>query len=186
MVGGAGVTAQARLLAQQILKDMLRRRLWTIGAILLAVLLAHLVGILCNDLIFAPPVTMIQADPRAELDGLQGAWQVIAVERDGRVLPRDEFPFARLRIRDEIMLHEGGTHKREVSFRLHPEQEPKAMDMQSTGYHSDETFNAIYALEGDTLTICRAADAVRPTEFASKTGSNILLYTAKRIPAVGP
>jgi RNA polymerase sigma factor (sigma-70 family) len=186
MVGGAGVSAQARLLAQQILKDMLRRRLWRIGAILLAVLLALLVGILCNDLIFAPPVTIIQADPKAELNGLQGAWQVIAVERDGRVLQKDEFPFTRLRIRDEIMLHEGGTHKREVSFRLHPAQQPKAMDMQSTGYHSDETYSAIYALAADTLTICRPADTARPTEFASKPGSNILLYTAKRIPAAGP
>src|SRR5207248_246887 len=35
---GAGASAQARLLAQQVLEDMLRRRLWTIGSLLLAAL----------------------------------------------------------------------------------------------------------------------------------------------------
>jgi uncharacterized protein (TIGR03067 family) len=111
---------------------------------------------------------------------------VIAVKRDGRVLPRDEFPFTRLKIRDQLMLHEGGAHKKEVSFRLHPEYQPKAMDMQATGYHGEERYNAIYALAGDTLSICSPGDAARPTEFASKPGSKILLYTARRISAAGP
>jgi RNA polymerase sigma factor (sigma-70 family) len=182
---GAGVSAQARLLAQQVLKDMLRHRLWTIGSLFLAVLLALSVGILSYAAILRPPVAVVQADPRSELSGLQGEWQVIAVERDGRVLPNDQFPFTRLKIRDQIILHEGGDHNEEVSFQLPPEQQPKAMDMQSTGYHGKKTYNAIYALEGDTLTICRPDAAARPTEFASKPGSNILLYTAKRIPAAG-
>ena len=100
---------------------------------------------------------------------------------DGRVLPKDRFPFTRLKIRDDIILHEGGVHIMEVSFRLHPEQQPKAMDMQLEGYHTD-LYYAIYELEGDTLTICRPGDDKRPTELASKPGSNILLYTARRIP----
>jgi len=183
---GAGVSAQARLLAHQVLKDMLRRRVWTIGSLILAVLLALSVGILSYASILGPPVTVVEADPRIEMDGLQGEWQVIAVERDGRVLPKDEFPFTRLRIGDQFILHEGGEHDEEVSIRLHPEQHPKAMDMQSTGYHGEKRNNAIYALVGDTLTICRPDDAARPTEFASKPGSNILLYTSKRVPAAGP
>jgi RNA polymerase sigma factor (sigma-70 family) len=183
---GAGVSTQARLLARQALKDMLRRRLWTIGSLLLAVLLALSVGILSFAAFLAPPVAVVQADPRAHLDGLQGEWQVVAVERDGRVLPKDEFPFTRLRIRDDFILHEGGDHDQEVSFQLHPGQQPKAIDMRSTGYHGDETYKAIYALEGDTLTICRPADNTRPTELVSKPGSNILLYTAKRIRPPGP
>jgi RNA polymerase sigma factor (sigma-70 family) len=183
---GAGVSAQARLLAQQVLKDMFRRRLWTIGSRFLAVLLALVVCILSYAAILAPPVAVVHADPRSELGGLQGEWRVIAVERDGRVLPKDEFPFTRLRIRDENILHEGGDHDQEVSFRLHPEQQPRAMDMQSTGYHGEKTYNAIYSLQGDTLTICRPDDAARPTEFASKPGLNILLYTATRIQTAGP
>jgi uncharacterized protein (TIGR03067 family) len=114
---------------------------------------------------------------------------VVAVESDGRVLPKDQFPFTRLRIQDGIILHEGGSHNLKMSFRLHPEQQPKAMDMQAKPYHSIsdaiEIHKAIYALEGDTLTICRPEDEDRPTEFASERGSAILLYTAKRIPPAG-
>jgi RNA polymerase sigma factor (sigma-70 family) len=180
-----GVSAQARLLALQVLKEMRRRRLWTIGALFLAALLALAVGILSYAAILAPPGAVVLADPRFERDGLQGEWQVIAVARDGRVLPKSEFPFTTLKIRDQIILHEGGVHDEEVSFRLYPEQQPKAMDMHSTGYHGAKTYSAIYTLDGDTLTICRPDDAARPTEFASFAGSNILLYTAKRIRAVG-
>ena len=103
------------------------------------------------------------------------------VEQDGRVLPKEQFPVTSLRIRDDTILHEGGPHQLlKVRFRLHPNQQPKAMDMESEGYHGD-LYHAIYALEGDTLTICRPDDATRPTKFASSPGSNVLLYKAKRI-----
>jgi uncharacterized protein (TIGR03067 family) len=181
-----GVSTQATLLAQQVLKDMLRSRLGTVGSILLAALLVLSVGILSYAAIVARPAVVVQPDPRSELHGLQGEWQVVAVEYDGRVLLKDEFPFTKLKILDRIILHEGGDHDQEMIFRLHPEQQPRAIEMQSTGYHSDQTYNAIYSLEGDTLTICRPTDDAQPREFASKPGSNVLLYTAKRKPAAGP
>jgi RNA polymerase sigma factor (sigma-70 family) len=188
---GAGVSAQARLLAQQVLKDMLRRRLWTIGSPLFAALLAPWVGFLSYGPVRVPPVAVapvavVQAEARSDLDGLQGDWQVVAVEQGGRVLPKDQFPFTSLKIRDDTIVHEGGPHHLlKARFRLHPEQQPKALDMESEGYHGD-IYHAIYALEGDTLTICRPDDATRPTEFASSPGSNVLLYTAKRIRPAGP
>jgi RNA polymerase sigma factor (sigma-70 family) len=183
--GGAGVSPLARLLAQQVLKDMLRGRLWTIGSLLFAALLAVWMVFLSYGALHAPPAAVVQAAATSDLDGLQGDWQVVAVEQDGRVLPKDRFPFTRLKIRDDTVFHEGGPgHLLKVRFRLHPEQQPNAMDMTDT-YHT-YTYNAIYALEGDTLTICRPDEGQRPAKFASKPGSNILLYTAKRIPPAGP
>jgi uncharacterized protein (TIGR03067 family) len=174
------------LLAQQVLKDILRRKLWTIGPLLFAALLASWVGFLSYGALHAPPVAVVQAEARSNLDGLQGDWQVVAVEQDGRVLPKDKFPLTSLRIRDDTIVHEGGPHQLlKVRFQLHPEQQPKAMDMESEGYHGD-IYKAIYALEDDTLTICRPDDAIRPKEFASRPGSNVLLYTAKRIRPAGP
>jgi RNA polymerase sigma factor (sigma-70 family) len=188
---GAGVSVQARLLAQQVLKDMLRRRLWTIGSPLFAAILASWVGFLIYGAAGVPaaavaPVAVVQTEARFNPDGLQGDWQVVAVVQGGRALPTDEFPFTSLRIRDDTIDHEGGPHHLlKARFRLDPEQQPKAMDMESEGYHGD-LYYAIYALEGDTLTICRRDDATRPTEFASGPGSNVLLYTAKRIRPAGP
>ncbi len=57
--------------------------------------------------------------------------------------------------------------------------------MQAKGYHT-ETYYAIYALEGDTLRICRPESEDRPTEFASQPDSGILLLTAKRQPLPRP
>jgi uncharacterized protein (TIGR03067 family) len=181
---GAVASAQARLLAMQVLNDMLRRKLWTIGSLLFAALLASWAVILSYGAVRAPRVAVVQAEASSDPDGLQGDWQVVAVEQDGRVLPKDQFPFTSLKIRDDTIVHEGGPHQLlKVRFRLHPEQQPKAMDMESEGYHGD-IYNAIYALELDTLTICRPDEGQRPAVFASKP--NILLYTAKRIRPAGP
>jgi uncharacterized protein (TIGR03067 family) len=180
-----GVSTQANLLAQQALKDMLRRRLLTIGSLLLAVLLALSLGIVSYRASFSAPPIVEQPDSALDLQRLQGIWQVIAIEGDGRVLPKEQFPFTRLIIEDDRILHESPFHHQDVTFQIHPEQHPKAIDMQGRGYHT-ETYKAIYALQGDTLTICRPDDDERPTEFASRPGSRILLYTAKRIPLAGP
>ena len=189
--GGAGVSAQAQHLAQQVLKDMLRPRLWTIGSLLSGAILAASVGFLSYGPGRVPPVAVangavVPPETKSDLDELQGDWRVVAVELAGRALPKDQFPFTGLTIRDDTIGHQGGPHQvLIVRFRLHPDQQPKAMDMESEGYHGDN-YHAIYALEGDTLTICRPDDATRPTEFASRPGSNVLVYTAKRLPPAGP
>ena len=186
----AGVSAQARMVAQQVLKEMLRPRLWTIGSLLPAALLALWVGFLSYGAVRMQPMRVapaaaVQAEAKSNLDGLQGDWQVVAVEQGGRVLPQDQFPFTTLRIRNDTIVHEGGPHNLlKVRFRLRPDQQPNAMDMESEGYHGDN-YHAIYALEGDTLRICRPDDATRPTEFASGPGSHFLLYTAERIRPAG-
>jgi RNA polymerase sigma factor (sigma-70 family) len=180
--GGEGVSAKARLLARQVLHDMLRRRIWTIGSLLVAALVATRVGCLSYGVLRAPPEAVVRAEARTDLDELRGEWQVVAVQEDGRELPKDQFPFTSLNIRDDTIVHEGGPHQElKVHFQLHPEQQPKAIDMESEGYHGD-TYHAIYSVEGNTLTICRPGDATRPAELASKPGSKTLLYTAKRIP----
>ena len=188
---GAGVSTQAQLLAQQALKEMLGARLWAFGSLVSLALRGPLGGL--PELWRCPrtarggsPVAVVQPETKSDLDELQGDWQVVAVEQGGQVLPKDQFPVTSLKIRDETIVHEGGPHQLlKVRFRLHPEQEPKAMDMESEGYHGD-SYHAIYALEGDTLTICRPDDGTRPAEFTSKPGSNVLIYTAKRTRPAGP
>jgi RNA polymerase sigma factor (sigma-70 family) len=181
----AVASAQARLLARQVLQDMLRRRLLALGALLLTMLLALWAGIQGYAAFRAPPVAVIRAQPRPDLDRLQGDWEVVAVRRAGRDLPKEGFPFTRLTIRGDVILHTGGLHDQEMRFRVHPEQRLKAMDMQGRGYHG-EVYSAIYALEGNRLTICRSDVGERPAELASQPGSKVLLYTAERIPPAGP
>jgi RNA polymerase sigma factor (sigma-70 family) len=187
--GGAGVSAQAALVAQQVLTEMFRRRLLMTGSLVLMLLLALCVGILSRGAILRPAEAAVRTDTRTDLEQLQGDWQVIAFERNGQRLPKDQWPFARLLIRDHTMLQEGRVHDRKVSFWLHPEQEPKSMDMQIRAFHSqiDSVFhNAPYWLEGDTLTISRPEEGEEPAASAGKPASNMLRYTAKRITAASP
>jgi RNA polymerase sigma factor (sigma-70 family) len=178
----AGASTQARLLAGEVLQEMFRGHLWTIGSLLLVTLLTAGAGFLIYGAVHMPPA--ILADGISDMDGLQGDWQVVAVEQGGRALPKDQFPFTTLWISRDTIIHEGGLHELKVRFRLHPEQQPRAIDMESEGYHRD-TYSAIYTLRGDTLTICRPYEGQRPAEFVSEPGSNILLYTARRIPPAG-
>lgn len=189
--GGAYASAQAQRLAQAFLRRMLRRRLVAIAGIGLGLLLlAGLWGTRLRPGVEAkPPSALMSIDTRSDLGRLQGGWQVVAVEIGGKALPRDRLPFSKLWIRDDTIVHETRGHGLYVVFRVHPEQEPKAMDILANSYHSDlygVPNSAIYKLERDTLTICRSDNEERPKEFVSTPGSRILLYTAQRIQPVGP
>jgi RNA polymerase sigma factor (sigma-70 family) len=185
--GGAGASAQATRVAQQVLRDILRRKLWMTGSLILAVLLTLWVGIVSRGIILRAAAA-VPADTRTDLERLQGDWQVIAFQRNGQNLPKDEWPFTRLLIRDHTMFQEGRIHDRKVSFWPHPEREPKSMDMQIRAFHSqiDSEFpNAPYTLEGHTLTISRREEDEGRAASAGKPGSNIR-YTARRIAPAGP
>jgi uncharacterized protein (TIGR03067 family) len=75
-------------------------------------------------------------------------------------------------------------------FELEPAAAPKAMRLFITdvvpGFNSRlDRFQAIYKLEGDTLTICKGSldFNVRPSEFSSKEGT---VYVFKRVRAAKP
>jgi RNA polymerase sigma factor (sigma-70 family) len=185
----AGVSAKAKLVAGQVISDMLRRRLLMTGSIVLAVFLAFAVGILSRGVILAGQGATGRVDLRTDLDRLQGDWQVIAFERNGRSLPKVDWPFTRILIRDHTMLQEGTAHDRKVSFWVHPEQEPKSMDMQTRAFHSqiDSNFRSVpYTLKENTLTIDRPEEDEGPDVSGGKSGENRLRYTAKRITPAGP
>ena len=65
---------------------------------------------------------------------------------------------------------------------IDPSQEPMSIDLTYTEGDPKGTKSlGIYQIEGDLLTICRAAPGKdRPTEFSSKPGSGHTLMTYKR------
>jgi RNA polymerase sigma factor (sigma-70 family) len=173
---------QARLVAQRVLRDMRRRNL-LLGAILGFAGVLVMVVVILGFSRGLPLPAAGPPDASADLEKLQGTWQVVAVQSDGKVLPPERFPYTRLTIQGNTILHEGGQHDLKVTFRLDVSQTPRAIDMQAMGYHT-EKYPSIYALDGDTLTICRPDSEERPTELASKAGSKTLLITARR--SAGP
>jgi uncharacterized protein (TIGR03067 family) len=115
---------------------------------------------------------------------LQGTWAAAKAERDGKgaddvVGHRLSFAGNRFQIRSEDgkLLYEG-------IFRVEPSTQPAAIDFEHTeGTLKGKAWQGIYALDGDTLTICDNApnlDKGRPAAFEARTGSGYVLITFTR------
>jgi uncharacterized protein (TIGR03067 family) len=68
------------------------------------------------------------------------------------------------------------------TYKLDASKKPAEIDLTITdGGLKGQAFPAIYQLEGDTLKLCRAQPGQkRPTEFASKKGSDTIFLILKR------
>ncbi|MBC7931253.1 MAG: TIGR03067 domain-containing protein [Rubrivivax sp.] len=115
---------------------------------------------------------------------LQGTWRATKAERDGEAagdvvghqlsLTGDRF---QLRSKDGKPLYAG-------TVRVDTSAKPAAIDFEHTeGELKGKAWKGIYALDGDTLTICDNApdmDKGRPAAFEAASGSGYVLITFKR------
>jgi uncharacterized protein (TIGR03067 family) len=136
-------------------------------------------------LIFGMGIVPAFAQPAEEAQKkLQGIWSATKAERDGRgaddvVGNLLSFTGNRFQIRskDGKPLYAG-------TFRVEPSTKPAAIDFEHTEETlKGKTWKGIYALDGDTLTICDNApnlDKGRPAAFEARTGSGYVLITFKR------
>jgi uncharacterized protein (TIGR03067 family) len=115
---------------------------------------------------------------------LEGTWTASAAERDGK--PAEDVVGHRLALagnRFQIDAKDGkplyvGT------FRTNPSAEPATIDFEhEEGTLNGKVWKGIYALDGDTLTICDNAAGLerdRPRAFEAKAGSGYVLLTFRR------
>lgn len=122
---------------------------------------------------------------KEEQKKLEGAWRLISRETDGKADPADK-------IKDIVMVNDGqnfvfrgsasGSGAMKGTFKVDASKKPKAMDrVPADGPRKGKTLLGIYNLEGDMLTICVSiAGKERPTTFATKENSGLLLSVFKR------
>jgi uncharacterized protein (TIGR03067 family) len=115
---------------------------------------------------------------------LQGAWSAVKAEQDGK--PAGDLVGHRLTFasnRFEIRSKDG----KEIyagTFRTTPGAKPPAIDFDQTeGTLKGKVWKGIYALDGESLTICDNAPDLakpRPAAFEAKQGSGYVCLTFQR------
>ena len=136
-------------------------------------------------LIFSMGLSLASAQPTlASQQQLQGSWIASKAERDGKAADdvvghRLSFTGNRFEIRSKDgKVVFGGT------FRVRPGAKTAPIDfVHQQGSLKGKAWKGIYALNGDTLTICDNAENLkkaRPTSFDAKSGSGYVLVTFGR------
>jgi uncharacterized protein (TIGR03067 family) len=121
---------------------------------------------------------------KKDLERMQGAWVLHALEVNGKDVPQPK-------LENTILVIKGDDYRTKVKdkeppgfrLRLDPSKNPKAVDMiKSTPGSPDEVIKGIYTFENDTLKICRglAASQERPNQFATWPDTNYFVVTWKK------
>src|ERR687894_1347355 len=130
-----------------------------------------------------PAAVLRGEDGKADLDKLQGTWEVTSMEMGGKaikVFPGKitvTFTGDRMVMDGPLAAPEGEKPvPPEFTVKLDPSKNPKAIDTVAlTGKFPGKTQRGIYRLEGDELTLCLPNQEAegRPTEFESPAGSQL-------------
>jgi uncharacterized protein (TIGR03067 family) len=123
-----------------------------------------------------------KGDGPKDSDAIQGTWLASAAEIGGKPFPEEVRKSIKLTLKDGKYTVTLGNSRDQGTIKLDPSAKPKALDITGTdGPNKGRTILAIYALNGDTLTICYdLSGKSRPTEFKTTEGSQLFLVTYQR------
>jgi uncharacterized protein (TIGR03067 family) len=137
-------------------------------------------------LVFAVSL-VLAADPvsdevKKEIERFEGTWKFVSLETEGRKLDEKVLEHPRLIIKGDRFTSKEGETTHHGVFKVDPTKKPKTIDVTFTdGPEKGKTMLGIYELEGDTYKVCFSLGGKnRPTEFATKAGTNLVLETLKR------
>jgi uncharacterized protein (TIGR03067 family) len=124
-----------------------------------------------------------QEDANADLEKLQGTWQIARMEREGERAPNIASGRLRMMFKgNQYAYLEGNKVLDHGTITLDPSKTPKALDNKpESPIHKGETIPGIYRFDGDELDLCFApAGKERPTEFKTKPGTKQFRYVLRR------
>ena len=121
-------------------------------------------------------------DAKEDLKTLQGTWDLIYFERDGKEVKLQN-DIKAINTGDKFVVKRGDQVIAAGTMKLDPSKKPKASETTYTeGPDNGKTFKGIYQFDGDTTKFCRAGspDGERPTEFKTKPDSGQFVAVYKR------
>jgi uncharacterized protein (TIGR03067 family) len=130
-------------------------------------------------LVPAAPAPKEEDDAKA----LQGTWQAVTYEANGAAQKDVADHVVCTCEKDVLTFKYDGKVIWKARLKLDPSKKPKAIDLTITeGANEGQSILGIYQLDKDGLTWCTASAGAkeRPTEFGTKAGSDVALYTFKK------
>jgi uncharacterized protein (TIGR03067 family) len=143
-----------------------------------------------------PAVAQVESDEKL----LQGTWEVVSSESDGKAGTGHTFVFVRIPIdvgarftfKGDLITYTttGKAEEGRSSFTLRSKVSPKEIDwvhptpeMEQLGVESCK-YKGIYSIQGDTLKLCYIIrNGQRPTTFQTAKGDGCTLWALKRVAA---
>jgi uncharacterized protein (TIGR03067 family) len=121
---------------------------------------------------------------KKEVAKLQGTWKATSLQYNGKDIA-DKYPIQLVFKDDQATVGSSQEVEKEytkIIFKADPSTDPKAVDLViAAGVQKDAVLEGIYKIKDDELTICaKVFGQERPTEFASKEGSSIVLVVLKK------
>jgi uncharacterized protein (TIGR03067 family) len=134
--------------------------------------------LLTTVLVLAAPAPA--EDAKKDAEKIQGTWKVVSLERGGEKGPEEMVKNAKFVIADGLITIKEPKREEKASFKLDPTKNPKTMDI-TPEKGKEGVALGIYELKGDTLKFCFSKPGgARPTEFASKAGTEQVLIVLER------
>ncbi len=132
---------------------------------------------------------VLSADPapeevKKEIQRFQGTWKFVSIETEGKKL--DEKAYGPLIIMGNKITYKGDSGSCHFTFKVDATKKPKTIDItfMDDGLLKGVTIFGIYELDEDTFKACYNVGSQdskgRPTEFASKKGTDPVVSTLKR------
>jgi RNA polymerase sigma factor (sigma-70 family) len=178
---GGAIPATVAALTKGVLRTMLLSKLKVMAAVLVAVTAAAAGTVVWARQTQAekPAVAVKEEAPKDE-EKIVGTWAYASVETGGQKVSEEQVKEARM-----VFTAEGkfsatrGRGMKGGTYKLDSAKKPKEL---TTTNEDGKNHFGIYKLDGDTLTICMHEEdgAERPTEFATKEGTKLILVVLKR------
>ncbi len=116
-------------------------------------------------------------DPKTDRDLLQGMWNVVWIELQGKFEENDDY---KLHFQgDRCDLWKKGRVDEEMTYTLDPSAKPKRIDLKEVR-GTPKVKPGIYELNGDRLKVCFVERGDRPAEFRTQRGTQQVLLVLER------
>jgi uncharacterized protein (TIGR03067 family) len=150
--------------------------------------LAPIVLLFASIAIAAGEQTDKKTTVKKELKKLEGTWEVVSVESNGRKAAEGELTGLAyvFEANGKWKLQKDGESQAEGTYTIDPTKKPPTIDYKIASSIVEETKGkpslGIYKLDGDKLTVCRTwpDNDQRPTEFAAAAESKCILTVFNR------